>query len=63
MSGIQEWLSFYFKGPHVKEGHIQEHDIFLQHVRLKNTLRLAGGEDPLTHLSENFSEEYSDDFS
>jgi myo-inositol-1-phosphate synthase len=52
MSGIQEWLSFYFKGPHVEQGHIQEHDLFIQHVRLKNTLRVLGGEDPLTHLSE-----------
>ena len=55
MSGIQEWLSFYFKSPHVKEGHIQEHDIFIQHVRLKNTLRIAGGEEALTHLSENYA--------
>ena len=52
MSGIQEWLSFYFKSPHVERGHIQEHDLFIQHVRLKNTLRVLGGEDPLTHLSE-----------
>lgn len=54
-SGIQEWLSFYFKGPHVEEGHIQEHDIFIQHFRLKNTLRVMMGEEPLTHLSENYS--------
>lgn len=53
-SGIQEWLSFYFKSPQVVEGHIQEHDIFIQHFRLKNTLRILGGEKPLTHLSENF---------
>jgi myo-inositol-1-phosphate synthase len=57
MSGIQEWLSFYFKGPHVKEGHVQEHDIFLQHIRLKNTLRIVGGEDAVTHLSENYAED------
>lgn len=61
MSGIQEWLSFYFKGPQVKQGHVQEHDIFIQHVRLKNTIRLIGGEEPLTHLSENYSEEYHPD--
>lgn len=56
-SGIQEWLSFYFKSPHVKSGHIPEHDIFIQHFRLKNTLRVLGGEKPVTHLSENFEEE------
>jgi myo-inositol-1-phosphate synthase len=52
-SGIQEWLSFYFKGPQVKPGHVPEHDIFIQHFRLKNTLRILGGAEPLTHLSEN----------
>ena len=57
-AGIQEWLSFYFKSPQVKEGHIPEHDLFIQHFRLKNTLRLMAGEEPVTHLSENdpFSE-------
>ncbi len=57
MSGIQEWLSFYFKGPHVKKGHVQEHDIFIQHVRLKNTLRMIAGEDPVTHISEHYAPE------
>ena len=57
-SGIQEWLSFYFKSPHVEQGHIQEHDIFIQHFRLKNTLRVLGGEPPVTHLSENFDGTY-----
>lgn len=52
--GIQEWLSFYFKSPQVENGHIQEHDIFIQHFRLKNTLRVIGGEKPVTHLSENY---------
>ncbi len=51
-TGIQEWLSFYFKSPHVEQGHVQEHDLFIQHVRLKNTLRVLAGEDPVTHLSE-----------
>jgi len=57
-AGIQEWLSFYFKSPHVEEGHIQEHDIFIQHFRLKNTLRVLAGENPITHLSENFDGTY-----
>jgi myo-inositol-1-phosphate synthase len=54
--GIQEWMSFYFKAPHVAEGHVQENDLFIQHMRLKNTLRLFAGEQPITHLSENFGE-------
>ena len=56
MRGIQEWLSFYFKGPHVAPGHLQEHDIFLQHLRLKNTLRILGGAEPLTHLDEGLGQ-------
>jgi myo-inositol-1-phosphate synthase len=53
LSGIQEWLSFYFKSPEVAPGHVVEHDLFIQHFRLKNTLRLLGGEEPLDHLSED----------
>jgi myo-inositol-1-phosphate synthase len=52
-SGIQEWLSFYFKSPQVAPGHVVEHDLFIQHFRLKNTLRLLGGEEPLDHLAED----------
>jgi myo-inositol-1-phosphate synthase len=52
--GIQEWLSFYFKCPHVAPGHVQEHDLFIQHFRLKNTLRRMAGQPPLTHLEESF---------
>ncbi len=55
-SGIQEWLSFYFKSPHVAPGRFQEHDLFLQHIRFKNTLRVLGGEAPLTHIQEQFQE-------
>jgi myo-inositol-1-phosphate synthase len=56
-SGIQEWLSFYFKSPHVAPGHVQEHDLFIQHFRLKNTLRLMAGQPPLTHLEESSESE------
>ena len=52
-SGIQDWLSFYFKSPQVKPGHVPEHDLSIQHFRLKNTLRLLAGEGPVTHLSES----------
>jgi myo-inositol-1-phosphate synthase len=58
-SGIQEWLSFYFKSPHVAPGHVQEHDLFIQHFRLKNTLRLMAGQPPLTHLEESFESQSS----
>jgi len=52
LAGIQEWLSFYFKSPQVAPGHVAEHDLFIQHARLKNTLRVLGGEPPVTHLTE-----------
>lgn len=52
MGGIQEWLSFFFKSPHVKVGHVPEHDLFIQHMHLKNRLRVLGGAEPITHLSE-----------
>jgi myo-inositol-1-phosphate synthase len=51
--GIQEWLSFYFKSPQIAPGHVPEHDLFIQHFRLKNTLRRLGGEGPVDHLSED----------
>jgi myo-inositol-1-phosphate synthase len=53
--GIQEWLSFYFKSPQVKANHLPEHDIFIQHFRLKNTLRVMAGEKPVTHLEEDYA--------
>jgi myo-inositol-1-phosphate synthase len=50
MQGIQEWLSFYFKGPMHAQGLYPEHDIFIQLMKLKNTLRWMNGEDLITHL-------------
>ena len=44
MSGIQSWLSFYFKSPMHDDAHIAEHDLFIQYVKLKNTLRQIIGE-------------------
>ena len=50
MSGIQEWLSFYYKSPMVADGLYPEHDLFIQLKKLKNTLRHLKGEDLITHL-------------
>jgi myo-inositol-1-phosphate synthase len=50
MHGIQEWLSFYYKSPMVAEGLYPEHDLFIQLMKLKNTLRYLKGEDLITHL-------------
>jgi myo-inositol-1-phosphate synthase len=50
MKGIQEWLSFYFKSPMVGQGLYPEHDLFIQLMKLKNTLRHLKGEELITHL-------------
>lgn len=50
MKGIQEWLSFYFKAPMTAPGLYPEHDLFIQLMKLKNTLRWMRGEDLITHL-------------
>jgi myo-inositol-1-phosphate synthase len=50
MKGIQEWLSFYFKSPMHAPEIYPEHDIFIQLMKLKNTLRYLRGEDLITHL-------------
>jgi len=50
LSGIQEWLSFYFKSPMVADCLYPEHDIFIQMMKLKNTLRHLKGEELITHL-------------
>ena len=54
MSGIQEWLSFYFKSPQVAAGLYPEHDLFIQHTKLKNTLRWLMGEEQITHLGTEY---------
>jgi myo-inositol-1-phosphate synthase len=50
MSGIQEWLSFYLKSPQTAPGLYPEHDLFIQLMKLKNTLRHLRGEELITHL-------------
>jgi myo-inositol-1-phosphate synthase len=48
--GIQEWLSFYLKSPMTAPGLYPEHDLFIQLMKLKNTLRHLRGELLITHL-------------
>src|SRR5690349_12586279 len=50
MSGIQEWLSFYFKSRMHAPGLYPEHDLFIQLLKLKNSLRYMMGEELITHL-------------
>ncbi len=50
MKGVQEWLSFYFKAPQTAPELYPEHDLFIQLMKLKNTLRHLQGEDLITHL-------------
>jgi len=52
--GIQEWLSFYFKDPDSAPGVYPEHDLFIQHMKLKNTLRHIMGEGLITHLGLDY---------
>ncbi len=54
MSGIQEWLSFYFKSPMHAPGLYPEHDLFIQLMKLKNTLRYMQGEELITHLGREY---------
>jgi myo-inositol-1-phosphate synthase len=49
LKGIQEWLSFYFKSPQCREDLKPEHDLFIQHLKLKNTLRILMGEEVIDH--------------
>jgi myo-inositol-1-phosphate synthase len=52
--GIQEWLSFYFKAPDSAPGVYPEHDLFIQSMKLKNTLRYIMGEQLITHLGLDY---------
>jgi len=53
MKGIQEWLSFYFKSPIHTPNRPPEHDLFIQLMKLKNTLRHLMGEEIITHLDDD----------
>jgi myo-inositol-1-phosphate synthase len=52
--GIQEWLSFYFKSPMTGPQLYPEHDLFIQSMKLKNTLRWMMGEELITHLGQEY---------
>ena len=54
MGGIQEWLSFFFKSPMTPQGLYPEHDLFIQLMKLKNTLRHLRGEELITHLGTEY---------
>jgi len=54
MRGIQEWLSFYFKSPMCAAELYPEHDLFIQLMKLKNTLRWMMGEELITHLGQEY---------
>jgi myo-inositol-1-phosphate synthase len=55
MSGVQEWLSFYWKSPQpVQEGVYPEHDLFIQLTKLKNTLRHLKGDEAITHVGAEY---------
>ncbi len=57
-NGIQEWLSFYFKSPMYLPELYPEHDLFIQLMKLKNTLRYMMGEEQITHLGADYYEYY-----
>ena len=56
--GIQEWLSFYFKSPMTAPGLSPEHDLFIQSIKLKNTLRHLMGEEMITHLGLDYYDSF-----
>lgn len=57
MSGIQEWLSFYFKSPQAGKGLRPQHDLFRQLMKLENTMRYMQGENLITHLGLDYYDE------
>jgi myo-inositol-1-phosphate synthase len=61
LSGIQEWLSFYFKSPMHADDVVPEHDLFIQLMKMKNTLRELVGVSPVTHTDKNNTPAFTDD--
>ena len=56
-SGIQEWLSFFYKSPQTAPGLYAEHDLNIQKIKFKNTLRYMAGEELITHLGQEYYED------
>jgi myo-inositol-1-phosphate synthase len=56
-TGIQEWLSFYFKSPQTAPGLVPENDLFVQLSKLNNNLRHMMGEQLITHLGTEYYDE------
>ena len=56
IEGVREWLSFYFKSPMTLPELYPEHDLVIQQMKLKNTLRAIMGEDFITHLGLDYYE-------
>ena len=56
LAGIQEWLSFYFKSPMSRPDLKPEHDLFIQHLKLSNTLRILVGEEVINHSGLDYYE-------
>ena len=53
--GNQEWLSFYWKSPMYEKGSQPCHDLFIQSMKLKNTLRWMMDEPLVTYIgSESY---------
>ncbi|HEY4110232.1 inositol-3-phosphate synthase [Puia sp.] len=57
LSGVQEWLSFYFKSPQTAPGFRTEHDIFKQLTVLQNALRKLMGEELVNPEGLTYAEE------
>ena len=55
--GIQEWLSFFFKSPQHADDVYPEHDLHIQKIKFKNTLRHMAGEELITHLGLEYYED------
>ena len=62
MKGVQDWLSLFFKSPMHSSNEIPEHDLFIQMMKLKNTLRKMMDESLITHVDVNTAEQILEDF-
>jgi myo-inositol-1-phosphate synthase len=56
LKGIQEWLSFFFKSPMHRPDLKPENDLFIQHEKLTNTLRIIMGEEVIDHSGLDYYE-------